>query len=316
MPASSKFVQNRSESSKLAIAVGSGFVKVYDGCDFYKLRSLVTEAIPVTGNGSPKQLRVEISNSKLSSKFAVGENLESSTALQSLKDGLKGEWCAPLALAVLAYMAPVGLELFNVRLVCSLPTPNMAPKLAPLKGLHDVEVNGRRVTVNVTDIKPLPEALGTAYYLAGDLATAVVDLGYQNTTVAAFDPSVSQMIDVLSLKTGVGSLFEAIADLVNETGERPSAEEVRLGVETRTFELNGYSGVSFKEAYWRCFEPWLKARVNDAKTQAGHIFGKCPNKFFAGGGSQLPGVAEVAKKIGVGICPEPQEIEVRGLYRL
>ena len=124
------------------------------------------------------------------------------------------------------------------------------------------------------------------------------------------------MIDVQSLKGGVGSLFEAIAERVNTTGERPSDEEIRLGVEAGTFELNGYSGVSFKDAYQQVFEPWMKVRIHDAKSKAGHIFGKCPVKVFAGGGSKLPGVAAVAKAMNIQLCDNPQEAEVRGMYGL
>lgn len=313
---SSQSVPVRSEVAKVAIAIGAGFCKVYDGIRFYKLRSLVTREIPVTGAGSAKQLRVQITNSTYNSSFAVGEDLESSSALQSLKDGLKADWYAPLALAVLAQIAPQGTELFNVSLVCSIPTPNMAATLQPLVGLHDVAVNGRRVTINVTAVKPVPEGLGTAYYKAQGQPVAVVDFGFQNTTVAGYDPTVRQMIDVISLKTGVGALFEAISDLCNMTGERPSAEEIRLGVEARTFELNGYSGVSFKEAYEKAFEPWLQARIHEAKTRGGHIFGKCPVKVFAGGGAQLPGVAEVASILGIAVCADPQESEVKGIYRM
>lgn len=315
-PEALQIVPTRPEAYKVAIAIGAGFCKVYDGSRFYKLRSLVTREIPVTGAGSAKQLRVCIANSPYAGSFAVGEDLETSPALQSLKDGLKADWYAPLALAVLSQIAPSGIELFNVSLVCSIPTPNMAAALEPLKGIHDVTVNGRRVTVNITAVKPVPEGLGSAYYLAQGQSVAVVDFGYQNTTVAGFDPAVRQMIDVVSLKTGVGALFEAIADLCNTTGERPSAEEVRLGVEARTFELNGYSGISFKAAYQQAFEAWLKARINDAKSRGGHIFGKCPVKVFAGGGSQLPGVADVAALMGVTVCAEPQESEVKGIFRM
>lgn len=312
----SRFVQSRPDATKVAIAIGAGFCKAYDGAQFYRLRSLVTREIPVTGGGSTTQLRVQIEHSPYAGIFAVGENLETSPALQSLKDGLKADWYAPLALAVLAQIAPAGTELFNVSLVCSIPTPNMAAALQPLVGIHDVTVNGRRVTVNVTAVKPVPEGLGTAFFMAQGQPVAVVDFGFQNTTIAGYDPTVRQMIDVISLKTGVGALFEAIADLCNTTGERPSAEEVRLGVEARTFELNGYSGNSFKGAYEKAFEPWLKARIHEAKTRGGHIFGKCPVKLFAGGGSQLPGVADAAAAMGIGVCPAPQESEVKGIFRM
>lgn len=306
----------RSETHKVAIAVGSGFVKVFDGMNFYRLRSLVTTHIPVTGAGSERQLRVCLRRTTKDLEFAVGEDLETSTALQSLKDGLKAEWYTPLTLAVLGQIAPKSAELFNVSLVCSIPTPNMKPHLEALRGAHDIKVNGRRLTVNVSGVKPVPEALGTACFLAKNQAIAVVDFGYQNTTVAGFDPNTRQMIDVQSLKGGVGSLFEAIAERVNTTGERPSDEEIRLGVEAGTFELNGYSGVSFKDAYQQVFEPWMKARIHDAKSKAGHIFGKCPVKVFAGGGSKLPGVSAVAKAMNIQLCETPQETEVQGIYRL
>lgn len=303
-------------ASKVAIAIGAGFCKAYDGRQFYRLRSLVTRDIPLTGAGSVAQLRVQISNSPYAGDFAVGEDLEASATLQSLKDGLKADWYAPLALAVLAQLAPSDAALFNVSLVCSVPTPNMAPVVKALEGIHDVMVNGRKVVVNVTAVKAVPEGLGSAYHLSHGQPIAVIDFGYQNTTIAGYNPKTQQMIDVVSLKTGVGALFEAIADAANTTGERPSAEEIRLGVEARTYELNGYSGVSFKAHYDAAFEPWLRARIHDAKSKAGHVFGKCPTKVFAGGGSQLPGVAQVAKAMGVQLCPNPQETEVRGVYRM
>lgn len=316
MPNTNQHGLSGANATKVAIAVGAGFCKAYDGHQFYRLRSLVTRDIPLTGAGSVAQLRANISNSPYAGSFAVGEDLEASASLQSLKDGLKGEWYAPLTLAVLAHLAPADAALFNVSLVCSIPTPNMAAVLQPLQGIHDVTVNGRKVVVNVTAVKPVPEGLGTAYHLHHGQAIAVVDFGYQNTTIAGYNPTTRQMIDVVSLKTGVGALFEAIADLSNTTGERPSAEEIRLGVEARTYQLNGYSGVSFKAAYDQAFEPWLQARIHDAKSKAGHVFGKCPTKVFGGGGSQLPGIAQAAKAMGVQICPNPQSVEVQGIYRM
>ena len=139
--------------------------------------------------GSGRQLRVQLRSGLKAREFAVGEDLESSTALQSLKDGLKAEWYTPLTLAALGHIAPESAELFSVSLICSIPTPNMKACLAPLQGAHDIKVNGRRLTVNVSGVKPVPEALGTASFLANRQAVAVVDFGYQNTTIAGYDPS-------------------------------------------------------------------------------------------------------------------------------
>ncbi|MEO1399633.1 MAG: hypothetical protein AAFV72_00075 [Cyanobacteria bacterium J06635_1] len=304
--------------TKIAVAIGAGFSKAFNGVNFYRLRSLITESIPA--NLKANQLHVSIKNSVFSAEFgsfAVGENLDSLGSSQSLKDGLKAKWYAPLTLAVLAELAPQEMSLFNVDLTCSIPTPNMAAEIRRLQGLHDVTVNGKELTINIVSVRPVPEGLGSAVYLAQGQPIAVVDFGYQNTTVAAYDPQSRQMLGMESLKHGVGKLFEEIAELANTTGERPSAEQIRLGVEAGTFELDGYSGISFKQAYDDAFEPWMKARINDAKTQAGHVFGRCPAKFFAGGGSLLPGVADVARKLNVGICSgNPQEIEVKGIYRI
>ena len=227
------------------------------------------------------------------------------------------EWYPRVALALLAYMAPKSCELFTVSPVCSIPTPNMKDQIKGLDGLHDVTVQGRdRVSINVVDPRPVPEGVGSALALSSTQPVAVADFGYQNTTVAGYDPRTKTMIGVESLKVGVGALFEQIAVLTNTTGEKPSAEEIRLGVEAGTYELNGYSGTSFKQAYLQAFEPWAKARVHEAKTKAGYIFGKCPVKMFAGGGSMLPGMTDVAAKVGCGICENPQETEVRGIYRM
>ena len=303
-------------SVKVAIAVGAGFAKVYDGASFYRLRSLVTREIPCTGAASAVQLRVKISNSAYAGEFAAGENLDSSTTLQSLADGLKAAWYPPLALAMLGKLAPAHVELFNVALVASIPSPNMAAALAPLVGLHDVTVNGRRVTVNVTGVRPVPEGLGTAFHIANGQPVAVLDLGYQNATIAGYDPSTRQMIDVVSLNGGVSELFAEISRLTNTTGTAPTAEAIRLGVEARTYQFYGYSGDGFRSAYEQAFEPWLKARLHEAKTKASHIFNRCPVKVLAGGGSLLPGVASVATAIGVSVCDQPQQTELKGIYRI
>ena len=316
LPTPSVSVPNSPYAVKVAIAVGAGFSKAYDGANFYRLRSLVTREIPRTGAVSAVQLRVKVTNSTFAGEFAAGENLDNSTTLQSLKDGLKGDWYGPLALAMLAKLAPAGVELFNVSLVCSIPSPNMADRLKPLVGLHDVEVNSRRVTVNITAIRPVPEGLGTAYAIASGQSVAVLDLGYQNATIAGFDPATQQMIDVVSLNGGVGELFEEISRLTNTTGTAPTAEAVRLGVEARTYEFYGYSGESFKWAYEQAFEPWLRARIHEAKTKGAHIFARCPVKVIAGGGALLPGVAGVAQAIGVSTCPTPQQTELKGIYRI
>jgi hypothetical protein len=302
---------------KVSIAVGAGFAKLYDGQNFYRLRSLVAPQIPLTGSGSATQLRVKIANSPFAGEFAAGENLESATVLESLAHGLKPRWYAPLALAMLAHMAPKNIDLFSVSLVCSIPNPNMADALSGLVGLHDVRVNGgHRVTVNVTSVKPVPESLGTALELANNRPVAVLDLGFQNSTITGYDPSTRSMIDVLSLNGGVSELFESIATLANTTGTRPSPEAIRLGVESRSFELWGHSGESFKDAYEQCFEPWLKGRIHAAKVEGAAIFQRCPVKVIAGGGCLLPGVATVAQQLGVSLCHQPQETEVQGIYRL
>ncbi|ASC70307.1 hypothetical protein XM38_012440 [Halomicronema hongdechloris C2206] len=305
------------DANKVAIAVGAGFAKVFDGGQFYRLRSLVAPQIPLTGAGSATQLRVKITNSPYAGEFAAGENLESATTLESLAHGLKPKWYGPLALAMLAQIAPDDVELFTVTLTASVPTPQMAGELKPLVGLHDVAVNaGRRITINVTGVKPVPESLGTAVAIATDRPVAVLDLGYQNSTISGFDPSSRAMIDSLSLNGGVAELFESIATLANTTGTRPSPEAIRLGVEARTFELWGHSGDSFRDAYLQCFEPWLKGRIHAAKVEGAHIFQKCPVKVIAGGGALLPGVASVAHQLGVALCQEPQEMELKGIYRL
>ena len=84
-------VQISTTPKKVAIAVGSGFAKVFDGNQFYALRSLVTTQPSLTGTGASSQLIVDITNSTFAGSFAIGENLEASSMLLSLKDGLKAD---------------------------------------------------------------------------------------------------------------------------------------------------------------------------------------------------------------------------------
>lgn len=317
---SSQSGPNGVNANKAAIALGAAYGKVYYEGRFYCVRSLVTEEVTAELVASEAQLKVQIRNSEIACHraFAVGENLEKSADLQSIKDGLKGEWYAPLSVGILAFLAAEheASERVDMTLACSLPTVNLRHDVACLKGRHEVSVNGKPpVEINIQSLILVPEGLGTAVYLAREAPVAVVDFGFQNTTVAAYDPRSQRMIGQESLKGGVSLLFEKISSLANTTGEPPSLEEIRLGVEAGTFELNGYSRIRFKDAYDKAFNPWVQARIHQARTQAGYLFGKCPVKVFAGGGSQLPGMQAISKSAGVEICESPQKAEVQGIYR-
>lgn len=305
----------------IVIAVGSSELKLYDGKNFYRLRSLVSRDIPSIGTGSEKQLRVKIVDSNYSDEFAVGEYLDRQSRLVSLHQGHKGKWYAKLVLALLGYWLRND-PMSSVVLGITLPTVNMCEDVRGLLGdSHDVTVNGVRTSQHIIQLDPQPEGYGTARALAKrpdyGKATAVIDFGFQNTTVAGYDPLADQLIDAFPSNYGVSTLFKEISKAMDRTGGGPSLEAIRRGVVNRSFKLNGNSDLpqdNFQEIYYRLFESWFDARMEEAWSEGKDIIKSCPFKVFAGGGSLLPGMEEKAQEIGVRLCPEPQKTEVAGLY--
>ena len=301
-----------------AIAVGAGSIKGASASEFTLIRSLIIKTLPRGLTPNSELLNVQIKNSShCNGSFVIGEELEDHIGTQPLKHGsLKADYTAPIALAIAAYLAR-GNAALSCRLVVSAPTAEIKKSLEEsLPGLHTVIVNDYEViTLHVLSVKVIPEGIGSAYALAKDVPISGIDFGYHNTSATGWDPIKNKPLCHHSLTPGVGDLFEAIATELNTDGQRFSAEAVRLGVDARTYKVYGHGDVEFKAVYNKCFEQWIREVLSQVKDVAYSTIQRCPHKYFFGGGSQLPGMTEIAQGMGFEVVEEPQKLEVTGLLK-
>ena len=318
------------ETVRMGVAVGAGWVKATDGVQYVKARSLVLETEPTDffGNNS-KNWRIELLNSPIGSGvFYIGDKVDGTTGAKSLANGEKGNFYPVLALAAIAQLLPQDQphRVHVVEIACSIPTQAMKSQLTSLKGHHLVNINGENVQVNITRVVAQPEGFGTCVAIAtaqqqkgvAAASFAVLDIGFANTTITGLDDE-NTLLGFHSTTPGVAKLYETIAQRLNTNGHASTVEEVRLGVETAdgpTFLLKGHGTTHFEAIYYDELERWFDARLSAIQTGAQSILDKAQYKFVAGGGSQLPGIKELAKARGYGIASEPQEKEVRGLWLL
>lgn len=314
----------------IGVAVGAGWVKATDGVKFVKSRSLVLGAEPTDFFGcNSKNWRIELLNSPIGrGVFYVGDKVDGNTGTKSLANAEKGNFYSVLALGAIAQLLPDMPDAYihTVEVACSIPTQAMKAQLASLKGHHLVDVNGRTAQVNVARVVARPEGLGTCVSISDTQSSkgatpasfATMDIGFANTTITGLDEE-NTLLGFHSTTPGVAKLYETIAQRLNSTGHPATVEEVRLGVETAdapTFLLKGHGKTDFKAIYYDELERWFEARMSAIKTGAQAILDKAQYKFVAGGGGQLPGVKELASDRGYGVCIDPQEKEVRGLWLL
>lgn len=317
-------------TNHMGIAVGAGWVKGTDGSQIVKSRSLVLEAEPTDFFGcNSKNWRIELLNSSVGTGvFYVGDKVDSSAGTKSLANAEKGNFYSVLALGAIAQLLPNDQphRVHTVEVACSIPTQAMKAQLTKLKGHHLVNVNGHNVQINVTRVVAQPEGLGTCVAIANSQSAkgapsasfATMDIGFANTTITGLDEE-NTLLGFHSTTPGVAKLYETIAQRLNTNGHAATVEEVRLGVETAggpTFLLKGHGTTGFEDIYYEELERWFNARLSAIQVGAQAILDKAQYKFVAGGGGQLPGVKELAAARSYGVCVDPQEKEVRGLWLL
>ena len=315
----SESVPSDSQSSPtIAVIVGAGFIKVAQGNNYRLIRSLINSVLPRGLSPSDELLKVVITDSHYKKTFAVGEQLDGFSGTRSLKqEQLKAEYMGSIILGVVAsILQPVGYT--TCKIIFSVPTPELQKQLeTQLPGMHSVFLNdGDRSTLNVLTVTGIPESLSSAYALAKDSPVSVIDLGFMNSSVSGWDPNNNIPLPFHSLHTGVGDLFESIAAAINTTGQRPTAEAVRLGVEARTFKLNGHGDIEFRDIYDREFDLWVSQVITQVKDVAKASIDRCPYKYIVGGGSLLPGMGEIIKSMGFLAVDNPQRLEAEGALSL
>ena len=239
----------------------------------------------------------------------------------TLANGLKGQYCAPFTLCAVAALVDNGAF---VNLAVSLPSRSMQPLVDGLRGSHTIVVNGKRKHFVIDQVAAKPEGLGTAtrlWELKAQRSTTVpsfaaLDFGYGNTTVVAIDPK-GTCRGFANTPTGVGALFDEIATALSARsgGIPPTADAVRLGIESQTFRLNGYGSVSFEDEYWAALENWVRGRIQEMRApKLASLLERAEVKVCCGGGANLPQLDQFMPSDCV-FPSNPQELEAQGLQR-
>jgi hypothetical protein len=189
-----------------------------------------------------------------------------------------------------------------------------------LEGSHQVRIGGKPTVVNVRVDRVLEEGSGVAVALQNshDFSSALLfDLGNGTAIVSSFlGLQITQR--EYAPDAGVEKLIDAIAlsDYVRAKLLRPGDRHlIRQGIERGDFSYGINSpDWNFKPAYVAALPAWfeqgLKPFVKAAETRV-------PNAtaiIAVGGGSQLPGVAQLLAKKGIAVPPEARWLNAKGLY--
>ena len=193
---------------------------------------------------------------------------------------------------------------------------------AALEGVHHVRLLGKDSTITVTIGKILEEGSGVAYALRSefDFTNALLfDLGNGTSIVSAFNGLQMTYRDYAP-DAGVEKLIDAIAtsDSVRQHLKRPGDRHlIRAGIEKGDFSYGTQNpNWTFKQAYIeslpRWFEQGLKPFVKAASTRVP----AATSIIAVGGGSLLPGMAQLLAKKSIAVPTDARWLNARGLYQI
>lgn len=191
-----------------------------------------------------------------------------------------------------------------------------------LNGTHTVKFNGKHhSTIEMQVVSVLEEGAGAIIsnrsQIDADHQNILIDFGAGTTILSLFGVK-GRLIDRRIYPAGVERLIDAVA--TNQATRKQLAQEgdravIRSGIEDGSFEY-GRTGWTFRSIYEQELKPWVQAVLAPALKIAAPWAPTASTKLAIGGGSQLPGIAQLLARQGFVIAQDGAWSNVRGLSRI
>lgn len=191
-----------------------------------------------------------------------------------------------------------------------------------LTGTHTIKLNGKNhATVEIQVASVMEEGAGAILsnhaQIDADGQNILIDFG-SGTTILSLFGAKGKLIDRRVHPAGVERLIDAIATnpetrkrLVQE-GDRAI---LRVGIEDQSF-VYGRIGWNFQHLYAHELKPWVQSVLAPALKIAAPWLPTASTKIAIGGGSQLPGIAQLLARQEFVVATDGAWSNVRGLARI
>ena len=191
-----------------------------------------------------------------------------------------------------------------------------------LTGTHTVKLNGKHhSTVEIQVWSVLEEGAGAIIsnrtQIDSDGQNILIDFG-SGTTILSLFGAKGKLIDRRVHPTGVERLIDAIA--INPETRKRLAQEgdravIRAGIENNDF-LYGRIEWNFQHLYGQELKPWVQSVLSPALKIASPWMPTASTKLAIGGGSQLPGIAQLLARQNFLVVSDGAWSNARGLARI
>ena len=191
-----------------------------------------------------------------------------------------------------------------------------------LTGIHTVKFNGKHhstIEINVSAV--MEEGAGAILSNRAQIDTEgqniLIDFG-SGTTILSLFGAKGKLIDRRVHPAGVERLIDAIA--IHEETRRRLAQAgdravIRCGIEDHSFDY-GRLDWNFRDLYNQELKPWVQSVLAPALKIASPWVPTASTKLAIGGGSQLPGIAQLLARQAFVVVPEGAWSNARGLARI
>jgi hypothetical protein len=191
-----------------------------------------------------------------------------------------------------------------------------------LSGTHTVKFNGKHhSTVEIQVASVMEEGTGAILSNRSQIDTEgqniVIDFG-SGTTILSLFGAKGKLIDRRVHPAGVERLIDAISS--NEETRKRLAQAgdravIRTGIEEHSF-VYGRIDWNFHKLYGDELKPWVQSVLAPALKIASPWMPTASTKLAIGGGSQLPGIAQLLVRQGFTIASDGAWSNARGLARI
>jgi len=191
-----------------------------------------------------------------------------------------------------------------------------------LNGTHTIRLNGKHhATVEIQVVSVMEEGAGAIVSNRAQIDTEgqniLIDFG-SGTTILSLFGAKGKLIDRRVHPAGVERIIDAIA--TNEETRKQLTREgdravIRAAIENKSFDY-GRISFNFRNIYDQELRPWVQSVLAPALKIASPWLPTASTKLAIGGGSQLPGIAQLLARQGFVVVQDGAWSNVRGLARI